>query len=608
MKKNENVELFLEIIHQKLAKQANELKGGFLYLSTESISVVKLAEIIGKSASEIIAFFWQKGEVISKNQWLSWELLSDYCKSAGIKIKKKDGLDFGEVIRDYLEKLGSDEQLIERPPVVSIMGHIDHGKTTLLDTIRQTNIQQKEVGGITQKITVSQVDFHGKKITFLDTPGHNDFIKMRRRGISLTDIVVLVIDGGDGVMSQTTEIINYLQQYQIPTIIFINHKRPSETNNEVNLNRIRTQLQEKGLTPLEWGGEAILVSGNAREEESANYLLENISLLADFKTNLSQPANGVVIDSYLQNRTGSRLAELLVQGGKIEEKDNIFLNGRFGKIKMLYDLYGKKITAAFPGEVVQVVGLTFSVELGEKFLVLNDEKFKESLEKQLVNYLEKRDKLTTPKIVEEKRNINLFLLTDSQNTLEALKELVKKKSSVGCTFSVVYTAIGSLNDSAIDLAKITQSIILVLGMSLDKSQQKTLKGDNIHFFSSKIIYEIDDKLTEFIDNNQEVEEIEEIVGKARVEKSFYFSKVGNIAGCQVTSGKISRNNRVHILRDKGKEKVFTGSIKSLESNKEKKTEVVSGYECGIVLNGFDDFREGDEIIAFRMIKKDVGQT
>jgi translation initiation factor IF-2 len=193
-----------------------------------------------------------KGQIISKNQTLSFELLKDYCENINIKIKRNSEISLGNIISEYLKKLDNDSsQLAKRPPIVSIMGHIDHGKTTLLDTIRQTNLQSKEVGGITQKITVSQIEFQGQKITFLDTPGHSDFIKMRQRGISLTDIVVLVIDASDGIMFQTEEIIDYLHKYQIPVIAFINHKKPEQTDNEINLNRIRIQLQEKGLTPLE---------------------------------------------------------------------------------------------------------------------------------------------------------------------------------------------------------------------------------------------------------------------------------------------------------------------------------------------------------------------
>jgi len=252
MKKNESSNLLLEIIHRNTLSAINEFKSHTLYLVNESITPVELGEITGKSVGEIIAFFWAKGQSISRNQSLSWDLLSEYCQSIKIGIKKKSEINFSQIIQEYLENTKREGPLVARPPIVSIMGHIDHGKTTLLDTIRQTQVQKKEAGGITQKVTVSQIEFQNQKITFLDTPGHSDFIKMRQRGVSLTDLVVLVIDAKDGIMSQTAEIIDYLHQYNLLVIVFINHKKSAETDNETNLNRIRTQLQEKGLTPLEW--------------------------------------------------------------------------------------------------------------------------------------------------------------------------------------------------------------------------------------------------------------------------------------------------------------------------------------------------------------------
>jgi len=603
MNSNDKKDLLVEIIRQKIPLNLNELKNKYFYLASENVTVAELAKIFGKQDSQIVGFFWKKGQVINKNQTIPFNYLEDYCKTIGVTIKRKSGVDFREIIEEYLENIINDNQLTERSPVISIMGHIDHGKTTLLDTIRHTNVQKKEIGGITQNISVSQVEFNGKKIIFLDTPGHSDFIKMRQRGISLTDIIVLVIDASDGIMLQTTEIIEYLQYYKIPVIVFINHKKSNE-NNEVELNRIKTQLQEKNLTPLEWGGETIVISGNSKKIESAKYLLENILLLSDFKTNLQHPANGLVIDSYLHSQTQSRITKLLVRGNKIQEKDNIFINGRFGKIKMLYDLNDNKINSSSSvGDIINVVGIDFPTELGDKFLVINNENTKKSIENQLTNYLEQKSKSTSPSVIKEKKTINLILLADSQNSLEALNDLVRKKDSSNCRFSVIYTAIGNLNNSSINLVKLTQSIILSFGLQINQEQIKTIKSENISFFISKIIYEIEDKLIEIINSQQETEEIEEITGKARVEEIFHFSKIGSIAGCKVISGKINRNNQVHVWREK--KKIFTGRIKSLESNKEKKLEVLSGYECGIVLNNFNDFLKGDEIIAFQIIRKNV---
>ena len=596
--KNESNNLLLEIIRQNSSKATNEFKNKVLYLSG-NITAVELGEIISKPVGEIIAFFWERGQSISHNQLLSWDLLTDYCQSIKIEIRKKSKVNFNQIIQEYLEKCCSKKQSVILPPVVSIMGHVDHGKTTLLDTIRQTQVQEKEEGGITQKVTASQIEFQNHKITFLDTPGHSDFIKMRQRGISLTDLAVLVIDAKGGVMKQTEEIINYLCRYKIPVIVFINHKKPNETNNENNLNRIKGQCQKNGLTPLEW------ISGSALEKNSVQELLEIILIFsADFKTENSNSTHGVVIDSYLHSQTGSQISELLIRDGELKEKDIVFLNGKFEKIKMMFDFHGHKTIIAHPNGLVKVIGLNISAELGDRFLVLKNKEEITEIEKESASHWKKSKKVTPPSSA--KKNINLVLTADSQNSLEALVGLIKKKSTPNLGFSIVHTTVGNLNSFALDLTKITNSTVLVFGYYPSQKQIREWKENETSFFSSQIIYEISNKLDEIINKHQEVEEVEEVVGTAIVKKVFYFSK-GNIAGCQVTSGKISRNKWVYVLRGKEEKKVFSGEIKSLESNKIEKKEVSTGQECGIVLKEFDNFQEKDKIVAFHLIKKNVIQ-
>ena len=333
--------------------------------------------------------------------------------------------------------------------------------------------------------------------------------------------------------------------------------------------------------------------------------MEIILLFAnEFKTNLQDPTHGIVIDIYPHPQTGSRITELLIQGGKLQEKDTIFLNGKLEKIKILLDIHNCKITVALPGDIVKVIGLISATELGDRFLVIKGEEKKEVIEKELANYSEKNEKPTPFSFDQEKKKINLVLISDSQNKLNALSELVKKKSTVSVDFSVVNATIGNLNNFVLNLAKITQSTILVFGPPPSHGQIKVFKENSIPFFNSAVIYEIEEKLDKIIGNQQAVEEVEEITGQAQVIKVFYFSK-GNIAGCKVVNGKINRNNRVHVYQEKEKRKVFSGEIKSLESQSEKKTEVIGGQECGIVLKGFDDFQVGDKIVAFRILKKNV---
>lgn len=385
-------------------------------------------------------------------------------------------------------------------------------------------------------------------------------------------------------------------------IVFINHKNPSQTNHPANLHKINAQLQAKGLDPL------AIINGNAKkvDDPGINELLENIVTLSDFRSNLQVPANGVIIDNYLHPQTSSRINELLVEGGKLQEKDVIFLDGKFGKVKMMFDIYGNKIMTAYPGQLVQVIGLVSSAELGDKFVVVNSEKAKEVIEKELASYLVKKDKLAPLAVSKEKKNVNLILVTDSQNALEALKDLIKKKNLPNFSFSVVYTAIGNLNNSAIELAKITESIILAFGLQFNQSLIKVLKQNNIPFFDNKIIYEIDDKLDEVICGQQEKKQVEKKCGVAQITNVFYFSKTGKIAGCRVVDGVISRNNFVHVFRKE--EKFFTGKIESLQSNKVVVKEAKRGQECGIVFKDFDNFQEGDQIIAFQMVQENVSQS
>jgi translation initiation factor IF-2 len=331
--------------------------------------------------------------------------------------------------------------------------------------------------------------------------------------------------------------------------------------------------------------------------------LEIILLFADeFKTNSQDPTQGIVIDAYPHPQTGSRVTEVLVQSGKLQEKDTIFLNGKLEKVKILLDIRGDKITTILPGDIIKIIGLASAAELGDRFLVIRDEQTKEIIKKELANYSKKDNKLPLSSFDQEKKKINLVLISDSQNKLNALSELVKKKTTTSVDFSVINTTIGNLNNSTLSLAKITQSIILVFAPPPSQGQIKIFKENDIPFFSSEIIYEVEEELDRIIGNQQVTEEVEEIVSQARVVKVFNFSK-GNIAGCKVVSGKINRNNRVHVYQGKEEKQVFSGEIKSLESQSEKKTEVIGGQECGIVLKGFDDFQVGDKIVAFHLVRK-----
>ncbi|MCE8162674.1 MAG: GTP-binding protein [Candidatus Moeniiplasma glomeromycotorum] len=600
-KKNEtNNHLLVELLRKETVQVTSKFKDNCLWLAEEeSIAPEELGKLIGQPTVKIIAFFWDKKIFVNQNQNLTPDLLNDYCTNFKLQIKPQKTLEFSVVIQKYLEKVTNHETLVKRPPVVSVMGHIDHGKTTLLDTINQTSQQKKEAGGITQKVTTSQAEFKDQKITFLDTPGHSTFVKMRQRGISLTDLVVLVIEAGEGIMFQTVEIINYLRKYKLPSIVFINHKNPAKTNQPVNLHKIDAQLTEKELNPL------AVINGNAKKSQDPgiNELLENIVSLSDFRSPLQVPAHGVVIDSYFDSHTKHWVNELLIQGGELVEKDTLFLNGQFARVKTgtIHDMFTQKtVQRASPGNLVKIFDLNISAELGERFLVVNDKEIEENIQQELKNYWEKRNKLSSTLANQEKKNFNLTLIANSENARLVLHDLVKKKEFSTVNLTIVSEIIGNLTSSDLELIKSTNSMVLLFS-KINSAQKKVFQTNNIPFFSSQIIYEIEKELDKIIGQQQVKEKATEEIGTAQVKKVFSFSG-GNIAGFRVMKGKIKRNSLVQVWRVQ--QKIFTGEIKSLESNKAKLNEISSGQEGGMMLKNFNDWQEGDQIVAFQISKID----
>ncbi|RHZ36955.1 translation initiation factor IF-2 [endosymbiont GvMRE of Glomus versiforme] len=603
----DNNQLLLELLKNKLsAKNWQEIKDKTFFYAG-NLKLTDLSQIFQVPVKQIITFFWDKGIIVNQEQNLSPQLIENYCQSHGIKVVKQKNSSFDSIIEEYFHQINQQENLVSRPPVVSIMGHIDHGKTTLLDTIRGSQVQKEEKGGITQKISIYQVTFQEKKITFCDTPGHSDFIKMRQRGISLTDLVVLVIDAKNGIMSQTKEIINYLHEYQLPVIVFFNHKKPSETDNETNLTKLKSQVQEYGLTPIEW------ISGSVREKKDADQLCENIlsiSEIGQWKANPQLPACGLVIDSKLSSKLG-KIALLLVQNGTLREKDLLLTNGKIGKIKRMTDFQKKNLNQAFPGDPVQVIGLDFLAEVGEKFLTISDDKLGKKISKLLTDYQKERSEIdlvsqsTTwlnPE-VEKQKVINLLVIADTQASLEVLTDLVENKAINDLSFQIIASSVGNIPDQLLNLAKITRSYLLIFNLKLSKEIRQRFKENELKWFQSDIIYEVEEKLEKLIKRTKEKKQVEKILGTAEVTKIIYFSKVGNIAGCQVTDRIIERNNLVHVSRQG--QKIFSGKIKSLQVEKEKTSEARKGQECGIVLEGFDDFQEKDQIISYRWEEEDV---
>ena len=609
MKKEEKK--LIEFLQKELEKTL-ELKSGTLFCYSEEIGIDDLSKVLKVQSSMIISFFWKLGNTITKNQKINFELVTDFCKTKRIKTALKERVGINEIINDYLN-VSKSEKRESRNPIVSVMGHIDHGKSTLLDTVRSTQDQKKEEGGITQKINIYPVEFQGKKITFLDTPGHNVFLKMRERGASFTDLIVLVIAAEDGVMPQTLEVIEHIHKYRLPTIAFINNKK-KEFDNEKTLDKIRAQLQERGLTPSEWGGETTVISGSAINKSDTDMLLENILLLSeiyDWKADFSSSANGVILDSYTSNKSGV-VNNLLVKNGSLKNRDILFVNGESGRVKKIVDFSDKELIKANPGDIVQVFGLGFESEPGDNFLVMSDESLVKKIKRIIPTKIDSRkfsnndsssSNLNNKESEDFVKNINLILIADSQSSLEALENIVKKNSNDKINFNSIYTEVaGDVSDSVINLSKITQSSVLTFNVRISQQKTKDLKENKIHWLSESIIYKIGDGLVELAKSFREKKKVEKILGVAEIKKIFYFSQVGNIAGCQVLSGNINRNHLVNVFRKE--EKIFTGKISSLQRDKNNIKEISKGQECGIVVNNFNDFQIDDRIISYALVEED----
>ena len=435
----------------------------------------------------------------------------------------------------------------------------------------------------------------------MDTPGHQIFFEMRQKGIRLTDLVVLVIDAQEGIMPQTREVIQHIQQNKIPTIIFLNHKNLSLANNKNNLNRIKFQLQKRGLIPED------IVSGSAKEKSSTDELLGTILLLAgekELRTDPQLPASGVVLDSRMTPQLG-KIATLLVQEGNLQVKNLLLVEGKIGKIKRILSLQKKNLDQAFAGDPVLVIGLDFLVKSGEKFLTITNEKLAQKINKVTENYhvWEKEDSkkfLSQPSfqlnIANSYKVINFIAIADTQTSLETLISLVQNKSSNSIPLQIIASSVGNIPENLLDLAQNFNSFLFIFNLKLNKEIQQKLKEKQIKYFVDDVIYKMEEKLDELISQKQEKKRVEKILGTAEVKRVFSFSKVGNIAGCQVKEGSISRKNPIKVVRD-GQE-IFNGKIKSMKTEDEKIEKAEKNRECGIFCEGFGDFQVNDLIISY----------
>ena len=570
----------------------------------ESISVKDLATELKKTSSEIIMKLMSLGIMATLNNDLDFDTAFLVASEYGVTANKKQEIKEEDVLFDESEDL--DTELVERPPVVVVMGHVDHGKTSLLDVIRKTNVIGGEAGGITQAIGAYKVSLNGEKITFLDTPGHEAFTAMRARGAQITDIAILVVAANDGVMPQTVEAINHAKSAGIPIIVAINKIDLPEANPQ----RVKEELMKYELVPEEWGGDTIFVEISARNNLNIDQLLEMVLLQADMlelKANPTKQSKGAVIEARLDKNKGA-IASVLVQRGKLDVGDTVVVGTSIGRIRSMVNDKGKKVKSAGPSTPVEIMGLTEVPQAGDIFYEVKDEKMaKHLIERRKRQEREKSinqigavtlDNLFGQMEEGKLKQLNLIVKADVQGSVEALKQSLEKLSNEEVRVKVIHSAAGAVTESDVTLAKVSNAIIIAFNVRPVVTAKQEAEKDEVEIKQYSVIYQAIDDVEAAMKGLLDPRFEEEIIGTAEIRQIFKISNVGTVGGSMVLTGKIERNAGVRVIRDDVV--IHEGKLVSLKRYKDDVKEVAKDYECGIQLEKYNDIKEGDIIEAFLM--------
>jgi len=585
---------------EKKATKTTEKQQKIITLS-DKISVRELGSFMEIEPVRIIKKLIDYGLMVNINAEIDFELAKKIAEEFGFKVieEKKDNQSLS-----VEEECDKPEDLKPRPPVVTVMGHVDHGKTSLLDAIRQTNITQREAGGITQHIGASEVEINGKKIVFLDTPGHEAFTTLRARGAQVTDIAILVVAADDGVMPQTIEAINHAKAAGVPIIVAVNKIDKPTANPE----RVKQQLSEYDLIPEEWGGDTIFVNVSAKTKVGIDQLLEMVLLvaeMAELKANYDCKARGVIIESKLDKGRGP-IATVLVQRGTLKVGDDIVAGAAYGRVRALFSSHGKKIKEAGPSIPVEVLGLSEVPTAGDILKVVSNEKEAKAIAEEHAN-LQKESEFATSKKISlnqlyervqkgEVKELNLIIKADVQGSIEALKQSLEKCSTNEVEVRIIHGAVGAITESDVMLASASDAIIIGFNVRPDSNAIKLAEKERIDIRTYRIIYDVVDDIKAAMKGMLEPEYEEVVLGRAEVRALFKVPAVGVVAGCFVTEGKITRNSKIRVIRQGIV--VYEGKIASLKRFKDDVKEVISGYECGIGIEKFNDIKEQDVLEAF----------
>ena len=584
-------------------KETSVIKDGVISYE-EGITVGELAEKLGQTPANVIKVLFLLGTMVTINSSLNDEQVELICLEYGCECEKHVPVD--EVNFENIEVVDDEADLQPRCPVVTIMGHVDHGKTTLLDTIRKSAVVDGEFGGITQHIGAYQVEVNGKKVTFLDTPGHEAFTAMRARGAQVTDIVIIVVAADDGVMPQTKEAIDHAKAAGVPIVVAINKIDKEGADPE----RIKAEMAEEGLLPEEWGGDTVYCEISAKKKIGIEELLETLTVvaeLADLKANPNRYAYGSVVEGKLDKGRGA-VATLLVENGTLRASDPIVVGAAYGRVRQMLDDKGRVIKEALPGTPVEITGLNEVPVAGDKFMVFETEKQARSVGETRMKAKIEKDRNSGAALslddlysqIKEGQiiDLNIIVKADVQGTAEAVKASLEKIDVDGVRVNVIRSTVGAISESDVILASASQSIIYGFNVRPDAKVRNKAEEENVEIRLHNVIYKMVEEIETAMKGMLAPEYHEVITGQAEIRQVIKASKIGNIAGCYVTDGSIKRNCGIRLIRDGIV--VYEGKLASLRRFKDDVKEVNAGFECGLNIENYNDIKEGDIIEGYVM--------
>lgn len=603
--KNDFNMLKKEMYKHKNKLMSNNSTDESIVLYKQNMTVGELANALNVSGTDIIKKLIGMGLMVSINEPLEFENAEILALDYGKTLKREETQDVSN-FEEY-EIIDNEENLVKRPPIVTIMGHVDHGKTTLLDYIRHTHVVTQEFGGITQHIGAYQTMYNGELITFIDTPGHAAFTEMRARGASVTDIVIIIVAADDGVMPQTKEAIDHAKAANVPIIVAVN----KIDKKDANIDRVLTEMNEAGITPEAWGGDTPFINISAHTGEGIDLLLETILTVAEMENLRANPnryASGAVIESRVDKNVGG-VASFLIQNGTLRIGDPIVVGTSYAKVRTMKNDRGESIAQAGPSTPVEITGLTKNPSAGDKFMAFETEAEAKSI-------AEKRERLVKLNEGKQKgvslddlfnninagdKEINILLKADVRGSEEAVRSSLEKITTNEVKVNVIRSGIGAISESDVILASASNAIIIGFNVVASTNAKELAKDKNIEIRLYTIIYKLVEDVESAINGLLDPVYEEKVLGSAEIRKIFKFSKIGNIAGSYVTDGLIKSNALARVIRD-GIIIASDDKINSLQREKDSVKEVKKGYECGITLDKFNDFKEGDIIEAYEMIE------